>query len=92
MGKPKHGKNSARSKSCEKYKMSGRLAINKKEKAEKIEAGTYRKRKPRRTKWMEWDRLIRNTPVIKPTVDKTGVRWGTSKDAKVKDKTNINKK
>lgn len=44
MGKPKHGKDSARSKKCKRYKDEGRLILNKKKKAEKIAAGKYHKK------------------------------------------------
>ena len=78
MGKPKHGKESARSKSCAKYKIEGRRAINKNKKAAKIAAGKeVRSHKMKRTQLMKWDNLIRSIPQSKPYVDTNGVvHWG----------------
>ena len=83
MGKPKHGVNSAKTKACKKYKDTGRLLINKADKAKKIAAGKkIKSRKTPKTIWMKWDRLIRNTPKARPYCDTvTGiVYWGTNKD------------
>lgn len=78
MGKPKHGKESARTKSCAKYKSEGRKAINKSNKAAKISAGKkIRSHKMKRTQLMKWDNLIRSIPQSKPYVDTNGVvHWG----------------
>lgn len=59
--------------------------------------GKNHSRKQKRTKLMEWNRLIRNTPLTKPLVGKAGVMWGTNKDntmdnTKSKAKSNKSKK
>lgn len=87
MGKPKHGKDSARTKSSAKYKAEGRRAYNKARKAAKIAAGKkIPSRKMKKTWLMKWDTLIRNTPKSKPYVDANGtVYWGIEeKDGKDK--------
>lgn len=78
MGKPKHGKDSARTKSSAKYKAEGRRAINKAKKAAKIAAGKkIPSHRMKKTWLMKWDDLIRNTPKSKPYVDANGtVYWG----------------
>lgn len=82
MGIPKHTKNSARTKSCVKYKSEGRHIINKQKKAAKIVAGKkIKSRKTPKTIWMKWDRLIRNTVKSEPYCDSNGnVYWGVEKD------------
>lgn len=83
MGKPKHGKNSARTKSSAKYREQGRRLINKAEKAKKIASGKkIKSRKTPKTIWMKWDILIRNTPKSKPYCDPVSgiVYWGTNKE------------
>ncbi len=82
MGKPKHGKDSARAKACAKYKAEGRAIINKQERAKKVAAGKkIKSRKIPKTIWMKWNRLIRNTPQSKPYCDSNGnVFWGTDKE------------
>lgn len=83
MGIPKHTKNSARTKSCVKYKANGRRIINKQKKAAKIAAGKkIKSRKTPKTIWMKWGRLIRNTVKSKPYCDTNGnVYWGVDKDS-----------
>lgn len=78
MGVPKHGKESARSKSCKKYKESGKAAINKAEKAAKIAAGKkIKSRKQYKTGLMKWENLIRNTKKSVPYCDAAkGTVWG----------------
>ena len=79
MGKPKHGKDSARSKKCKRYKDEGRLVLNKKKKSEKIASGKYHKKKLEKTKDMINNTIIRNAKKTKPVVDpNTGVIWGTN--------------
>lgn len=83
MGRPKHGKESARTKACAKYKSEGRHIINKQEKAKKIAAGKkIKSRKTPKTPLMKWDTLIRNTVKTKPYVDPVSgnVFWGRDKD------------
>lgn len=83
MGKPKHGKDSARTKSSAKYKAEGRRIINKQNKAAKIAAGKkIKSHKQPKTVWMLWDKLIRNTPQSKPYCDTTSgnVYWGKDKE------------
>ena len=79
MGKPKHGKDSARTRKCKKYKDEGRLFLNKKKKEEKIAAGTYHKRHLEKTWDMKVNTILRNAKQTKPVVDtNTGVIWGTN--------------
>lgn len=81
MGKPKHGKDSARTKSSAKYKAEGRRAINKAKKAAKIAAGKKIKSHAPKTIGMMWDNFIRNTPKSTPYCDTNGnVYWGVDKD------------
>lgn len=84
MGKPKHGKDSARTKSSAKYKMEGRRDTNKHEVANKVAAGKkIKSHKIPKTMLMHWNNLIRNTPQTKPYCDTTNgnVYWGTDKDS-----------
>lgn len=61
MGRTKHGSNSARTKSSANYKTSGRRAINKAKKQQKIAEGKkIKSRKTPKTMDMIWDTLIRN--------------------------------
>lgn len=98
MGKPKHGKDSARTKKCKRYKDEGRLVLNKKKKAEKIAAGKYHKKHLEKTWDMKVDTILRNAKQTKPVVDpNTGVIWGTNVEdeksvRKVLDKINKKKK
>ena len=82
MGIPKHGKDSARSKSSKKYKETGQRLINKAKKAEKLADGKkIKSRKMQKTRLMLLDELIRNTPKSVPFVDeRLGVLWGTDKN------------
>lgn len=82
MGVPKHGKDSARTKSSAKYKSENRREINKAKKQAKIAAGKkIKSHKGKKTVWMKWDNLIRNTEMIKPEVDSNiGVLWGVTKE------------
>lgn len=83
MGKPKHGADSARAKSCKAYKNAGKYEINKTRKAEKIAAGKkIKSRKQPKTWLMKWDNLIRNVNKSIPYCDANyGVVWGVNKDA-----------
>lgn len=61
MGRPKHGANSARTKSSANYKSSGRRAINKAEKQKKLAEGKkIKSRKTPKTMDMIWDTMTRN--------------------------------
>lgn len=98
MGKPKHGKDSARTKKCKRYKDEGRLILNKKKKAEKIADGTYHKKHMEKTWDMKMNTILRNAKQAKPVVDQnTGVIWGTNVEdeksvARALKKINKNKK
>lgn len=84
MGRPKHGKDSARTKACAKYKVEGRHIINKQDKAKKIAAGKkIKSHKTPKTALMKWDALIRNIVQTKPYVDPVSgnVFWGKDKDS-----------
>lgn len=82
MGKPKHGKDSARTKSSAKYKAEGRRIINKQKKAAKIATGKkIKSHKKPKTIWMKWNNLIRNTRKTEPYCDANGnVYWGIDKN------------
>lgn len=94
MGKPKHGKDSARSKSCAKYKSEGRRAINKQRKADRIAAGKkICSRKKEITQLMKWDNFYRSLSTNKPYVDSSGaVYWGVDEKSGKGGKKKINKK
>lgn len=78
MGKPKHGADSARARSCKAYKNEGRYEINKARKAERIVTGKKVKSHKQPKTWlMKWDILIRNTTRSIPVCDtNNGVQWG----------------
>lgn len=82
MGVPKHGKESARTKACKKYKAEGKRELNKSKKAEKIANGTYKKKSKPKTKLMKWNNLIKNTTRSTPVCGDDTVYWGTTKPVK----------
>lgn len=96
MGKPKHGKDSARTKKCKRYKDEGRLILNKKKVAEKTAKDKHKRNKKKHLEktWdMKMNTILRNAKQTKPVVDpNTGVIWGTNIEDSKAILTNKNKK